>query len=72
MMAAHDRLYIEESDFDRTIAIDTLGLDTTEFDRLEEQAIELFNSGRTAAEEFLAEYQTQGSIARRTVVPRTQ
>jgi NTE family protein len=67
-MAAHDRLYIEESDFDRTIAIDTLGVGTTEFDLSEERAIGLFDSGRTAAEEFLAEYQIQWSTARRTVV----
>src|SRR5918997_1197117 len=39
MMAAHDRLYIEESDFDRTIAIETLGVGTTEFDLSEERAM---------------------------------
>ncbi len=72
MMAAHDRLYIEESDFDRTIAIDTLGVRTTEFDLSEERAVELFESGRIAAEKFLGEAQTQeGSTERRTVVPRT-
>ena len=32
MMAAHDRLYIEQADFARTIAIPTLGVGTTEFD----------------------------------------
>ena len=42
---------------------------TTEFDLPEERAIGLFESGRAAAEEFLAEYQTQWSTARRTVVP---
>ena len=31
MMEAHDRFYLEESDFDRTIAIDALGVGTTEF-----------------------------------------
>ena len=69
MMAAHDRLYIEDSDFDRTIAIDTLGVRTTEFDLSEERAVELFESGRAAAEEFLGEYQNQGRTARRTMVP---
>jgi NTE family protein len=54
MMAAHDRLYIEEHEFDRTIAIDTLGVGTTEFDLSGERALELFESGRKAAEEFLA------------------
>ena len=71
MMAAHDRLYIEESDFDRTIAIDTLGVGTTEFDLSEERAMGLFRSGRTAAEKFLADYQTQGSMERPTMAPRT-
>jgi NTE family protein len=71
MMAAHDRLYIEESDFDRTIAIDTLGVGTTEFDLSEERAIGLFRSGRTAAEKFLADYQTQGSMETPTMTPRT-
>jgi NTE family protein len=55
MMAAHDRLYIEESEFDRTIAIDTLGVGTTEFDLSSERAMGLFRSGRAAAEKFLAE-----------------
>jgi NTE family protein len=39
MMAAHDRLYIEEHDFEeRTIAIDTLGVGTTEFDLSSQRA----------------------------------
>ncbi len=55
MMAAHDRLYIDRSDFKRTIAIDTLGVRTTEFDLTEERAMELFGSGRVAARKFLDE-----------------
>jgi NTE family protein len=55
MMAAHDRLYVEQNDFDqRTIGIDTLGVGTTEFDLSTERALALYKSGRTAAEEFLA------------------
>ena len=54
MMAAHDRLYIEEHDFARTIAIDTLGVGTTEFDLSGKRAMDLYESGRTAAREFLA------------------
>jgi NTE family protein len=54
MMAAHDRLYIEEHDFARTIAIDTLGVGTTEFGLTGERAMELYESGRRAAREFLA------------------
>ncbi|HLM76807.1 MAG TPA: patatin-like phospholipase family protein [Rubrobacteraceae bacterium] len=56
MMEAHDRLYIEEADFDRTITIDTLGVRTTEFDLSEARALELFESGRAAAEKFLDEH----------------
>jgi hypothetical protein len=62
---------IEESDIDRTIAIETLGVGTTEFDLSEEWAMGLFRSGRTAAEKFLADYQTQGSMERPTMAPRT-
>jgi NTE family protein len=54
MMEAHDRLYLEESDFHRTIAIDPLGVGTTQFDLSRERALALYDSGRTAAEEFLA------------------
>ncbi len=55
MMEAHDRLYIKESDFRRTIAIDTLGVRTTEFDLSEARAASLYESGRAAAEKFLSE-----------------
>jgi hypothetical protein len=43
---------------------------TPELDLFEERATELFEAGRAAVEEFLAEYQTQGSVARRAVAPR--
>lgn len=59
MMAAHDRLYIEEKDFNRTIAIDTLGVGTTEFDLSSERALELYESGRDAARSFLSNIETQ-------------
>jgi NTE family protein len=54
MMEAHDRFYLEESDFDRTIAIDALGVGTTEFDLPRERAMKLYESGRAGAEEFLS------------------
>ena len=53
MLEAHDRFYIEESDFERTITIDTLGVGITEFDLSRKRAMELYDSGRAAAEEFL-------------------
>jgi NTE family protein len=65
MMAAHDRLYIEESEFGRTIAIDTLGVGTTEFDLSAQRALALFESGRTAAEEFLEQDRSSEELQRR-------
>ena len=53
MMEAHDRFYLEETDFDRTIAIDALGVGTTEFDLSRERAMKLYDSGRAAAEKIL-------------------
>jgi NTE family protein len=54
MMEAHDRFYIEETDFNRTIAIDPMGVGTTEFDLSGERALELYGAGRSAAEVFLS------------------
>ena len=53
MMEAHDRLYVEQSSYARTIPIPTLGVGTTEFDLSKERALELYDSGRSAAENFL-------------------
>jgi hypothetical protein len=38
----------------RTFAIDSLGVGTTDFDLPRERAVELYESGRAAAEEFLS------------------
>lgn len=56
MMAAHDRLYVEQADYARTISIPTLGIGTTEFDITPERAEALYQSGRAAAEKFLADW----------------
>lgn len=53
MLEAHDRLHIEKADYARTIAIPTLGVRTTDFGLSSERALELYESGRAAAEEFL-------------------
>jgi NTE family protein len=53
MMEAHDRLYVEQANFARTIAIPTLGVKTTEFDIDPEMTAKLFDSGRQAAAAFL-------------------
>lgn len=50
---AHDRIYIEQADFARTIPIPTLGVDSTDFGLTQERALALYDSGRAAAQEFL-------------------
>jgi NTE family protein len=63
MMEAHDRLYIEQSSYARTIPIPTLGVGTTEFDLSKERALALFDSGRWAAESFLDTWDFDAYIA---------
>ena len=63
MMEAHDRLYIEKAQFARTIPIPTLGVRTTEFDLSHERAQELYDSGRGAAEKFLAAWDFDAYLA---------
>jgi NTE family protein len=53
VMAAHDRLYLENATYARTIPIPTLGVGTTEFDISPERVKELYASGHEAALEFL-------------------
>ena len=54
MMEAHDRLYVQQAQWARTIPIPTLGVGTTEFDITRERALRLYDSGRKATEDFLA------------------
>ncbi len=63
MMEAHDRFYVKESDFDRTIAIDSLGVGTTDFELPRERAVAHCESGRAAAEEFFTSW-SRGDGAR--------
>lgn len=56
MLEAHDRMYLQNDTFVRTIPIPTLGVRTTEFDLSPERADALFESGHRAAEEFLAKW----------------
>jgi NTE family protein len=51
-MEAHDRFYIQDESFARTIPIPTLGVRTTEFGIVPERAAALFESGRRAAADF--------------------
>jgi NTE family protein len=63
MMEAHDRLYVEGADYARTIAIPTLGVGTTAFDLPLQRKQELYDSGRTAAEEFLETWDFDAYVA---------
>jgi NTE family protein len=62
MMEAHERLYVEKEQYARTIPIKTLGIGTTEFDLSEERKLALYNSGRKAAEEFLATWDFEAYV----------
>lgn len=53
MMDAHDRFYIDHEHFQNTIAIDTLGVGTTEFGLSDGRKKGLYESGRKEAKEFL-------------------
>lgn len=63
MLEAHDRLYVGEADYVRTIAIDNLGVGTTEFTLGPDRAEALYQSGRRAAEQFLADWDFDRYIA---------
>jgi NTE family protein len=54
MMEAHDRMYIENGAFARSIPIATKGVTATEFDLSKDRAEMLYESGRQAAEAFFA------------------
>ena len=56
MMAAHDRLYVEKATYARTIPIPTLGIGTTEFDISPARVKNLYDSGHTAASDFLGQW----------------
>jgi NTE family protein len=62
MMEAHDRLHLGDADFVRTIAIDNLGVGTTEFDLPPEKSRALYETGRRAAEAFLADWSFEGYV----------
>ena len=54
MMAAHDRMYLDEATYARTIAIPTLGVGTTEFEISATRVESLYQSGYDAAQKFLS------------------
>ena len=62
MTEFYDRLYLEKDSFVRTITIPTLGVRTTEFDLSRERALQLYDAGRTAAEDFLSTWNFAGYV----------
>lgn len=53
-LEARDRMYIEDNDFVRTIAIPTLGVSTLDFKLPKDKVDALYKTGRDAAYKFLA------------------
>ncbi len=56
MMEAHDRAYIEQANFKRTIAIPTMGIQTTQFNLTDEEETLLVRAGQEAAIKFFREW----------------
>jgi NTE family protein len=56
MKNAHDKMTVEDVDMERTIAIPTLGVKTTQFDLSPEQRDGLYQSGLDTATRFLQTY----------------
>lgn len=52
MVEAHDARYIKDANFMRTIPIETLGIQTTQFAMTTKQKQDLYESGKKAATEF--------------------
>ncbi len=52
MLSAHDKLYMNDETFAHTIAIPTHGIASTQFDLTQEQAHQLYESGKMAASTF--------------------
>ncbi|HEX2171572.1 MAG TPA: patatin-like phospholipase family protein [Dehalococcoidia bacterium] len=63
MLEAHDRLYIQQADYARTITIPTLGVNSVDFDLTRDRALALYESGRAAAQEFLKTWRFEDYIA---------
>lgn len=64
MMEAHDRLYVEQADYARTIPIPTEGVKTTQFDISKTLAQALFESGSRAATGFVSSWDFGRYIAK--------
>ena len=56
MIESHDRIYLEQDTFVRTVTIPTLGFDANNFNLTMPQMDALYQSGRDAATKFLASW----------------
>ncbi|WP_418792024.1 patatin-like phospholipase family protein [Phosphitispora sp. TUW77] len=56
MLEGHDNRFVEEKNFQRTIAIPTFGIRTTDFDISEECIRSLYDSGAAAARDFFKDW----------------
>ena len=63
IMEAHDRLYVTDADFARTIPIPALGVAATAFDLTHERKTALYQAGRDAAERFLDSWSFPAYVA---------
>jgi NTE family protein len=64
MMQAHDRFYVEQANYARTIPIPTCGVTTTDFGISPARTEELFESGRAAADKFLTTWNFDAYIVK--------
>jgi NTE family protein len=67
MMDAHDKMHVENEDFERTIAVPTLGVSTTEFDLSPARRDALYASGVQGAKEFFKYWDFNAYIKKRRV-----
>jgi NTE family protein len=67
MLDAHDKMHVEDEDFERTIAVPTLGVKTTEFGLSPERRDALFQSGVKGAEEFFKYWDFRDYVRRHRV-----
>jgi NTE family protein len=63
MLSAHDRLYMNDETLAHTIAIPTHGIASTQFDLTQEQAQQLYESGKTAATTFFKTWDFEAFMA---------
>jgi NTE family protein len=59
MMEAHDKAYIDQTNFKRTVAIPTMGIRTTQFDLNDEDKSLLLRAGQEAAIKFFKDWDFQ-------------